>query len=69
VEPREEEEEEEEEVFIKCISGSGGPPTGIIIPSSAEAKNAWSYTSSLPYVFMAWCLIKHKNCLSGSVLS
>jgi hypothetical protein len=24
-------------------------------PSSAEVKNAWSYTSTLQYVFMAWC--------------
>jgi hypothetical protein len=27
-------------------------------PSRAEAKNAWSYTST-PYVFKAWCLVKH----------
>jgi len=26
-------------------------------PSSAEIKNAWSYTSTPPYVFMAWYLI------------
>jgi hypothetical protein len=25
-------------------------------PSSAEVKNAWSYTSILQYAFMAWCL-------------
>jgi hypothetical protein len=25
-------------------------------PSRAEVKNAWSYTSIPPYVFMAWCL-------------
>jgi hypothetical protein len=24
-------------------------------PSSAEFKNAWSYTSTLEYAFMAWC--------------
>jgi hypothetical protein len=24
-------------------------------PSSAEVKNAWSYTSTPQYVFMAWC--------------
>jgi len=24
--------------------------------SSAGVKNAWSYTSTPPYVFMAWCL-------------
>jgi hypothetical protein len=28
-------------------------------PSSAEVKNAWSYTSTPQYVFMAWCLVKH----------
>jgi hypothetical protein len=30
-------------------------------PSTAEVKNAWSYTSTLPYVFMAWCLVKHRD--------
>jgi hypothetical protein len=34
-------------------------------PSSVEAKNAWSYTSTTQYVFMAWCLIKYKE---GAVL-
>jgi hypothetical protein len=28
-------------------------------PSSPEVKNAWSYTSTPLYVFMAWCLVKH----------
>jgi hypothetical protein len=28
-------------------------------PSSAEVTNAWSYTSTVPYVFMAWCLVTH----------
>jgi len=27
-------------------------------PSSAENKNAWSYASTLTYVFMSWCLVK-----------
>jgi hypothetical protein len=27
-------------------------------PSSAEVKNAWSYTSTLQYTFMAWCSVK-----------
>jgi hypothetical protein len=27
-------------------------------PCSAELKNAWSYTSTPPYVSTAWCLIK-----------
>jgi hypothetical protein len=29
------------------------------LPSSAEVKNAWIYTSIPRYVFMAWCLVKH----------
>jgi hypothetical protein len=27
-------------------------------PSSAEVKNAWSYTSTHQYAFMAWGLVK-----------
>jgi hypothetical protein len=27
-------------------------------PSSAEVKNAWSYTSTPHYAFIAWCLVK-----------
>jgi hypothetical protein len=30
-------------------------------PSSAEVKNAWSYTSNPQYVSMAWCLVKHRD--------
>jgi hypothetical protein len=30
-------------------------------PSSAEVKNVWSYTSIPEYVFMAWCLVKHRD--------
>jgi hypothetical protein len=26
-------------------------------PSSAEVRNAWSYTSTPQYVFKAWCLV------------
>jgi hypothetical protein len=29
--------------------------------STAEVKNGWSYTPNLPYVFMAWCLVKHRD--------
>jgi hypothetical protein len=29
-------------------------------PYSAEVKNAWSYTSTHQYAFMAWCLVKHR---------
>jgi len=31
--------------------------------SSAEVKNAWSYTSTPLYVFKAWCLVKHRTTL------
>jgi hypothetical protein len=37
--------------------------------SSAKVKNAWSHTFTSPYVFMAWCLIKHRILLHGVVLS
>jgi hypothetical protein len=30
-------------------------------PSSAEVKNAWRYTSTPQYVFMMWCLVKHRD--------
>jgi hypothetical protein len=36
--------------------------------SSAEVKNAWSYTSIPQYVFMAWCLVKLKYCMHFSTL-
>jgi len=32
-------------------------------PFSAEV-NAWSYASSTPYIFMAWCLVKHRDYFS-----
>jgi hypothetical protein len=30
-------------------------------PSNAEVENAWSYTSTPPYVYMAWCLVKYRD--------
>jgi len=30
-------------------------------PTNAIIKNAWSYASTSPYIFMAWCLIKNKE--------
>jgi hypothetical protein len=38
-------------------------------PSSAEVKNAWSCTSTQPYVFIAWCLIKHNIRLHDVIIS
>jgi hypothetical protein len=34
--------------------------------SSNEVKNAWSYTSIPQYVFMEWCLVKHRDNLKIS---
>jgi hypothetical protein len=31
------------------------------LPSNAKIKNAWSYTSTPQYVFMAWCLVKQRD--------
>lgn len=28
---------------------------------SGAELNEWRYTSTLPYVFMAWCVVKHRN--------
>jgi hypothetical protein len=30
-------------------------------PSSAEVKYTWRYNFTPPYVFIAWCLIKHRD--------
>jgi hypothetical protein len=31
------------------------------IYKSGRIKNAWSYTSTPPYVCMVWCLVKHQG--------
>jgi len=30
-------------------------------PSNAEIKDLWSYTFTLPYFFVVWCLIKYRD--------
>jgi len=30
-------------------------------PSSVEVKNAWNYNYTPQYVFIAWCLVKHRD--------
>jgi hypothetical protein len=37
-------------------------------PSSAEVKNEWNYTSIPQYVFMAWCLLKHRGNFTFTVI-
>jgi len=38
-----------------------GRETDHSLPYSAKVKNAWSYTFTPQYVFMAWCLVKHRD--------
>ena len=37
-------------------------------PSSTTFKNVWNFTSITLYVFIAWCLVKHKDNSVSSVL-
>jgi len=38
-----------------------GCKAGLSSLPSAKVKNVWSYTSSPPYIFMAWYLNKHRD--------
>jgi len=38
-------------------------------PSRTKVKNAWSYNSTPPYVFMAWCTNYARNMSHSMVLS
>jgi hypothetical protein len=58
--------------------GTGDSSLGVKIPEReadhspliiAEVKNAWSYTSIHPYVFIGRYFVKHKTRLHGVVLS
>jgi len=53
-----------------CPMGTGDSFLGVkrpvgeadhLPPSNAEVKNAWAHTSSPSYVFMEWCLVKHRD--------
>jgi hypothetical protein len=37
-------------------------------PSSVEVKYAWCYTSIPQYIFMAWCLVKHRDNFTFTLL-
>jgi hypothetical protein len=41
---------------LNCPGSEGGPFTS----SSVRVKNAWNYTSTPLYVFVAWYLAKHR---------
>jgi len=51
------------QTLIQWVPGGSGWSVKLTapLPSSAEVKNAWSCTSTLRYVFMAWCLVKHRD--------
>jgi hypothetical protein len=38
-----------------------GHEADLQLPIDAQVENAWSYTFTLPYIFMAQCLIKYMN--------
>lgn len=42
---------------VKCV----GREADHSPPWSAKLKNVWSCSSILPYIFMAWCLVKHRK--------
>jgi hypothetical protein len=61
---------------IQCVSGSlslevnwPGYEAKHSPPSSAKVENVWNYTSTHPYVFMAWCLLNQGICLHSLVLN
>jgi hypothetical protein len=47
--------------FISKGVRRSGPETSHSAPFSAEIPKAWSYTSTPPYVFMTWYLIKRQS--------
>jgi hypothetical protein len=46
-----------------CYSGgkTAGYEANHSPPSTAEVKNACSCNSTLPFVFLAWCLVKYRD--------
>jgi hypothetical protein len=61
---------------IQCVPGAvslrvkrPGREADHSLPSSAEVKNAWSYTSTLQYSFMVWYLVKKKSTGTTSPLT
>jgi hypothetical protein len=61
-------------IFTKCGMGPTQPsvqrePGREADHSNPEVKNAWSYTSTLQYVFIMWCFITQEICVHSVVLS
>jgi hypothetical protein len=56
--------------YLYLYRGGRGLKADNSHPPSAEVKNAWNYTSTPTYVFMAWCLVnKYGICLHDMVVS
>jgi hypothetical protein len=48
--------------FPECLSkGLSGWRVKLTTPINIEVKITWRYISTPPYVFVMWCLIKHKG--------
>jgi len=43
---------------VKMVRGENCVPYFPIASPSIAEVNAWSYTSTSPYAFMAWCSVK-----------
>jgi hypothetical protein len=39
------------------------------LPPSVEVKKSWRYTSTSQYVFMLWCLVKHRDNFTSTYTS
>lgn len=46
-----------------------GTEAGPSPPYSVEVTNSWSYISTLPYVFMTWCLIMQRHLTHNTNIS
>jgi hypothetical protein len=44
-----------------CFPKRSGREANHSPPSHDEIKNAWSYISTPQYVFLVWCLVKHRD--------
>jgi len=53
------------DIFLGCIAA--GLKSYRLLPSSDEVKNAWRYTSTPPYVFMA-CYLLQQNGLTTHLI-
>jgi len=48
-----------------CTETAGGEHK---ISQYGKIENVWSCASALPYVLMAWCLVKHRDTLHEYIM-